>query len=316
MKGYKGFEKGLVCRGKQYAENTVFKEKEARLCSKGMHFCELPHNVFRYYAPGCGNEFCEVEANKAITDDGEKFCTKELKIGKKISVFDICNISIAAMRNKYNVLKCIEFSPFSAGSENVVIGTSYSAIRTGIQNAIQINAQNAILMCENSVIQAGASNAINALSFSAIKTDGYNAIRAKSSSAIEAACNSAIAASCKNAILTKCESAIVSYDENSICAGSFCAIVAENKNRIDVASLSVVLAFSENTISVGDRSVAVAIGKGSKLKGRYMSLLIFALLDEDNCITGYSCNVVDGKKIKEDIYYMLDENNELIEVEE
>jgi hypothetical protein len=28
MKGYKGFEKGLVCRGKQYAENTVFEEKE------------------------------------------------------------------------------------------------------------------------------------------------------------------------------------------------------------------------------------------------------------------------------------------------
>lgn len=24
MKGYKGFSKGMVCRGKQYAENTVF----------------------------------------------------------------------------------------------------------------------------------------------------------------------------------------------------------------------------------------------------------------------------------------------------
>ena len=26
MKGYKGFKKGLMCRGKQYAEDTVFEE--------------------------------------------------------------------------------------------------------------------------------------------------------------------------------------------------------------------------------------------------------------------------------------------------
>lgn len=30
MKGYKGFNKGMICRGKQYAENTVFEEPEAR----------------------------------------------------------------------------------------------------------------------------------------------------------------------------------------------------------------------------------------------------------------------------------------------
>ena len=28
MKGYKGFEKGLICRGKQYTENTVFEEEK------------------------------------------------------------------------------------------------------------------------------------------------------------------------------------------------------------------------------------------------------------------------------------------------
>lgn len=29
MKGYKAFDKGLVCRGKQYAENTVFEEADS-----------------------------------------------------------------------------------------------------------------------------------------------------------------------------------------------------------------------------------------------------------------------------------------------
>lgn len=40
MKGYKGFEKGLICRGKQYIENTVFEEEKAEICNSGMHFCQ------------------------------------------------------------------------------------------------------------------------------------------------------------------------------------------------------------------------------------------------------------------------------------
>ena len=38
MKGYKAFSKGMICRNKQYAENTVFEEDEAIVCQKGMHF--------------------------------------------------------------------------------------------------------------------------------------------------------------------------------------------------------------------------------------------------------------------------------------
>ena len=49
MKGYKGFEKGLVCRNKQYAENTIFEEDKAEICKNGMHFCENPFDVWRYY---------------------------------------------------------------------------------------------------------------------------------------------------------------------------------------------------------------------------------------------------------------------------
>ena len=42
MKGYKAFDKGLICRGKQYAENTVFEEDKAEICKSGMHFCKNP----------------------------------------------------------------------------------------------------------------------------------------------------------------------------------------------------------------------------------------------------------------------------------
>ena len=91
MKGYKGFEPGLVCRGKQYAENTVFEEESAVICNSGMHFCENPFDVLEYYGfvsgDGKVNDFAEVEAlDEVKTDDNKKFCTKKLKVGAKIGI--------------------------------------------------------------------------------------------------------------------------------------------------------------------------------------------------------------------------------------
>ena len=35
MKGYKAFGKGMVCRGKQYEENKIFEEDDAKVCENG-----------------------------------------------------------------------------------------------------------------------------------------------------------------------------------------------------------------------------------------------------------------------------------------
>ena len=93
MKGYKAFYKGLVCRGKQYAENTVFEEDEAVICQKGMHFCAEPMDVFDYYPPE--SEFAEVEApDEAVTDDKRKYVTKKLKVGSKMSLEELISAQI------------------------------------------------------------------------------------------------------------------------------------------------------------------------------------------------------------------------------
>lgn len=99
MKGYKAFSKGMICRGKQYAENTVFEEENAEICNSGMHFCKSPLGVLKYYPlvdENCNvSEFAEVEAlDKCKTDDNEKYCTKKLKIGKKISFPQLVQASV------------------------------------------------------------------------------------------------------------------------------------------------------------------------------------------------------------------------------
>lgn len=90
MKGYKGFRKGLICKGKQYAENTVFEEEEAVICKNWMHFCKNPFDVIDYYGfvdeNGHMNEFAEVEAlAETDTNDDKKYCTTKLKVGAKLS---------------------------------------------------------------------------------------------------------------------------------------------------------------------------------------------------------------------------------------
>ena len=91
-KGYKAYEPGLICRGKQYAENTDFEEQGGNICSAGMmHFCVNPFEVLNYYplvrADGKFSDFTSVTAlEPPVTDDGKKFATKKIHIGAKLGL--------------------------------------------------------------------------------------------------------------------------------------------------------------------------------------------------------------------------------------
>lgn len=89
-KSYKGFCPGMVCRNKKYTENTVFEEPTAKVCERGMHYCNNPFEVLNHYPlindNGEFNEFAEVEdLAEPKTDDNKKFCTTKLRIGAKLS---------------------------------------------------------------------------------------------------------------------------------------------------------------------------------------------------------------------------------------
>ena len=133
MKGYKGFEPGLICRGKQYAENTVFEEEEAEICSCGMHFCENPFDVLDYYGftndNGDFNEFAEVEAlDEVKTDNNRKFCTKKLKIGAKLSISKFINACVDFAIEKTST--CIADNKISSGN-SAKIGSSGDSAQIG-----------------------------------------------------------------------------------------------------------------------------------------------------------------------------------------
>ena len=133
MKGYKGFKKGLICREKQYTENTVFEEENAKICESGMHFCKNPFDVWRFYPPcdrnGELNDFSEVEAlDEAKTDDNIKFCTSKLKIGKKLTFTDFVNAGIKAVLNNADTGYCSAAT--NTGNCSVATNTGYCSVAT------------------------------------------------------------------------------------------------------------------------------------------------------------------------------------------
>ena len=167
MKGYKGFEKGLVCRGKQYAENAVFEEDKAEICNSGMHFCELPHQVFEHYSPGENHEFAEVEAlDEVFTDDNSKYCTKKLKIGTKVSVLDICKISVNVFFEKFDfnnkINKARESKENNAGDRGAANAGDFGAANAGDFGAANAGDRGAANAGYRGAANAGNRGAANA----------------------------------------------------------------------------------------------------------------------------------------------------------
>ena len=99
-KGYKAFDHGMTCRGKQYAEDTVFEENGANSCCEVgvMHYCENPLDVLNYYPlidnEGRVVEVAEVEPMAEVLHRDDKCATKKLKIGAKLNLKDFIKASI------------------------------------------------------------------------------------------------------------------------------------------------------------------------------------------------------------------------------
>ena len=85
MKGYKAFDKGLICRGFQYEVGKTYKHKgKIGLCESGFHFCKTASDCAEHYDHAI-SEFAEIEAFGKIIEGDNKCVTDEIKIVRLIS---------------------------------------------------------------------------------------------------------------------------------------------------------------------------------------------------------------------------------------
>ena len=178
MKGYKGFRKGLICKDKQYEENTIFEEPEANICVNGMHFCKNPMDVLDYYPLVDNNgemrEFSEVEAlDETLTNDEKKYCTKKLKIGAKLSLaefirasFDVTYRQIKEdVENVFDKEKGGDWAKLAGGNWAKLAGGKHSIMVAGNGTKAKSGIGSVIVMVER-------NNGGEIVNYKAIQIDG------------------------------------------------------------------------------------------------------------------------------------------------
>ena len=184
MKGYKGFNKDLACRGKQYELGRTEHEDAADLCNSGMHFCTNPHDVFSYYSPGEGHRFCEVDADD-VTDqieDDSKRCAKTLTVKAEISVFQICRIAVSTFFENFGFKKKIESADTNVAGDWGAANAGYKgAANAGYKGAASVGKNGVAIVSTGGKARGGKGSVIvlvnrdddgNITEFKAVPVDG------------------------------------------------------------------------------------------------------------------------------------------------
>ena len=283
MKGYKAFGEGMVCKDKQYAENTVFEEEKAKPCVCGMHFCKDPLAVLRYYPAAQAKEFAEVEAlDEALTDDGDKFCTTKLKVGAKLDIRQLVKAQIEFVRehctNKNNA---DTGKPATAGE--------YGAATAGDSGAATAGEYGAATAGEYGAATAGDSGAATAGKYGAA-TAGY-------AGAATAGYAGAATAGYAGAATAGDSGAATAGDSGAATAGKYGA------------------ATSRGRVSVGENGAGLVRSDAPRAKGGKGAVLFIVQEGSDSYDIADFCTVVVGENgIKPDTWYTV-ENGKAVEVD-
>lgn len=161
IKGYKGFNKDMTCRGKQYKENTTYEEDGTEICEAGMmHFCENPYDVLDYYPlvneDGDISDFAEVEAVGEVKKDGNKSATNKLHIGAKLGLKGFVKACVDFTIEKTRIENAEECTDYDNGKNYAQIGSSGNYAKIGSSgNYAQITS-----IGKNSVVMAAGYNSI------------------------------------------------------------------------------------------------------------------------------------------------------------
>ena len=139
--GVKGFDLNLKCRDYQFEVGKTHKEKSAKCCKSGFHFCENPLDVFGYYPPG-ESRFCIVEGSGDIDregDDSKVSCT-ELKVVREIQPFEFADLA------KEYILKNVTDEKSNTGdqSSSSNTGNYSSSSNTGYKSSSSVSGSESV----------------------------------------------------------------------------------------------------------------------------------------------------------------------------
>lgn len=300
--GYKAFEKGMICKDKQYKENTTYEENGNKICQAGvMHYCKNPFDVLNYYPlideNGNMSEFAEVEPLGEVYKDEDKSATNKLHIGAKLEFKNFVKTCIDFIVKEAKISKRGNPAQIANSRSSAQISSSGYSVQIGSSGKF---AQIASSGCDVKIVNNGiAAQIANSGDDTQIGNSGSNVRLASSGYAAK----------------------IVSSGNYSRIAnsGDYSQIISSGNSTKVVSSGD-----DAKITSKGKRSVVMAAGYNSMVKakvGSFITLTEWELAyveDEGDLCWIPKCiktEYVDGKRIKEDTFYKL-VNGEFVEAVE
>ena len=156
IRGFKGFDKDLKCRGFQYEIGKDYEhEGEVKCCERGFHFCENPFDVFRYYSP-CDSRYCEVECdgNADKANDDSKVATSHIHISSEIGLNGLIKAGVKFILDKVNYKDTkstntgYQSAATNTGDQSAATNTGYysAATNTGYQSAATVEGKESVAL--------------------------------------------------------------------------------------------------------------------------------------------------------------------------
>ena len=173
IKSYKGFNKDMTCRGKQYEEGKEYEEKHAEACDCGMHACEYPLDCFGYYDPA-HSVYHEVEQSGEISrsNDDSKIASTKMKIGARLDIHGLVSAAIEYTKSR-TTTEFTDPEKSTAGDYGAATAGNCGAATAGNRGAATAGDYGAATAGDRGAATAGNCGAATAGNYG-VATAGYN----------------------------------------------------------------------------------------------------------------------------------------------
>ena len=263
IKSYKGFNKDMTCKDKQYTEGETFTEDDAKCCEHGMHACEYPLDCFNYYGPAT-SVYHEVEQSGKLdrNSDDTKVASTVMKVGARLDIRGLVHAAIEYTKSQ-TTMEHTDPNMATVGNYGAATAGNYGAATAGYKGAATAGNYGAATAGDSGAATAGYKGAATAGNYGAATAGNYGAATAG--------------------------------NKGAATAGDSGAATSRGKS------------------ASGENGLSVVRGNDVKVKGGLGAILVIA--EENRCdhsIKEWKATVVDGKKIKADTWYRL-EDREFVE---
>ena len=298
---YKGMDSKMQCRGMQYEVGKEFSvDGDIECCGNGLHACERPLEVFGYYAPGTGARYFRVEQSGEMVRDSSdsKVASRKMRVDAEIGIPGLVKAHIEYVK-AHTTTEHTDPERATAGYLGAATAGYLGAATAGYLGAATAGDSGAATAGNYGAATAGDCGAATA-------GDCGAATAGDSGAATAGDCGAATAGDCGAATAGDCGAATAG-DCGAATAGDYGAATAGDCGA----------ATSRGRASVGENGIASARCSHPMAKGGIGAVLVLARERDDNYdLLCWNSAVVDGKTIKANTWYTIDDDGEFVEVEE